>query len=128
MALIAEFEELFSEWILAVTGAIDRAAGHVLRSRRIVLNESEDGIFTATSIASKSTPVLTGLSFSLMNGRPNPPLPEEWVAAFRGSRIEVELPPQPGDGKPARFSEPGRRFPRRHGPVAGRSSDALVSQ
>jgi general secretion pathway protein L len=92
MALIAEFEELFSEWIAAVTGAIDSVAGCVLRSPRILLDESEDGTFMTTAIESKSMPVLASLSFSLVNGRPNPPLPADWVAAFRGSRIEAELP------------------------------------
>jgi general secretion pathway protein L len=92
MALIAEFEELFSEWIAAVTGAIDRAAGHLLRSRRILLDESDDGTFRATVFASKSAPVLAELLFSLVNGRPNPPLSADWAVAFRGSRIEVELP------------------------------------
>jgi general secretion pathway protein L len=92
MALIADVEGLFSEWIAAVTSAIDGAAGRLLRSPRILLHESEDGTFTATAIESKSTPALAALSFGLVNGRPNPPLPEAWVAAFRGSRVEAELP------------------------------------
>ncbi len=92
MALIAEFEELFSEWISAVTGAIDTAAGHLLRSRRILVRAGENATFEATAMESKGKPVLAGLSFSLVNGQPHPPLPADWLAAFRGSRIEVGLP------------------------------------
>src|ERR1700753_2934731 len=92
MAVIAEFEELFSDWIAAVTGAIDRAAGHLLRPRLIWLDEHEDGTFTASADASKGAPGLAAISFSLADGSPSPPLSPEWVAALRGSRIELELP------------------------------------
>jgi len=34
-------------------------------------------------------PVLPKVLFPLSNGRPNPSLPAEWVAAFRGSRVEA---------------------------------------
>ena len=29
--------------------------------------------------------------FASINGRPHPPLPADWVAAFRGSRVEAQL-------------------------------------
>jgi general secretion pathway protein L len=92
MPLIAEVEELFSEWIASVTAAIDGFAGHVLRSQRVLLDEAEDGTFTATTVPSKGAPALAALSFRLVGDRPTPPLPAEWLAAFRGSRIELELP------------------------------------
>ena len=81
MALIAEVEELFSEWIASVTAAIDGLAGHVRRSRRILLDQADDGTLTTTAIASKGAPALAGLSFSLVDCRPAPPLPAEWLTA-----------------------------------------------
>jgi general secretion pathway protein L len=92
MAVISEFKELFGEWIAAVAGAADAVAGRLVRSRRIVLDESEDGTLTARAIASKNGPALSDISFRLDRGKPSPPLPLDWVAAFRGGRIEAQLP------------------------------------
>ena len=92
MAVISEFKELFGEWIAAVAGAVDAAAGRLVRSRRILLDEGEEGTFTARAIASKNGPVLSDISFRLDRGKPSPPLPPDWVAAFRGGRVEAQLP------------------------------------
>jgi general secretion pathway protein L len=112
MAMISELKELFEEWIASVTNAADAVAGRLVRSRRILLNEGEDGILTAKAIApnaivsnaivskamgskataSKNGPALSDISFRLDRGRPSPPLPPDWVAAFRGSRVEAQLP------------------------------------
>ena len=92
MAVISEFKELFGEWIAAVAGAADTVAGRLVRSRRIVLDESEDGTLVATGVASKNGPALSDISFRLDRGKPSPPLPPDWVAAFRGARVEAQLP------------------------------------
>jgi general secretion pathway protein L len=91
MALTAELKELFGEWIAAVASAVD-VAGRLVRSRRIVLDEGEDGVFTAKAIASKNALALSDISFRLDSGKPNPRLPPDWVAALRSSRVEVQLP------------------------------------
>ena len=39
----------------------------------------------------KAAQALPDLSFRLDNGRPQPPLPADWKAAFRGSRVEAQL-------------------------------------
>jgi general secretion pathway protein L len=91
MAMISEFEQLFGEWIAAVTSAVDAAAGQFLRSRRILLEEGDDGAFTARTIAAKNDPALPDLVFRLDSGRPQPPLPADWKAAFRGSRVEAQV-------------------------------------
>jgi len=107
MTMISEFKELFGEWIASVTSAADTVAGRLVRSRRILLDEGEDGAFTAKAvpskpivskaivsraIASKNGPALSDISFRLDRGKPNPPLPPDWVAAFRGGRIDAQLP------------------------------------
>jgi len=92
MALTDEFKELFGDWIASVTRAVDAAIGRFVRSRRILLDESEDGTLTARAAASKNAPALSDISFRLDGGRPQPSLPMDWVAAFRGSRVEAQLP------------------------------------
>ena len=92
MTMISESRELFGDWIMAVTGAVESAVGRVARSRRILLDEAEDGLLTARMSAGKTGPALSDASFRLDGGRPNPPLPADWVAAFRGSRVEAQLP------------------------------------
>ena len=91
MATISEFKEFFGEWIAAVAGAVDVVADRVMRPRRILLLEGDDGAFTATTAPTKNGPALPDLSFRLDQGRPHPPLPADWEAAFRGSRVEAQL-------------------------------------
>jgi general secretion pathway protein L len=93
MAMTDELKELFGEWIAAVAGAVDGVAGRLVRSRRISLDEGGDGTLTAKATASKNGPALPDISFRLDNGKPVPPLPPDWAAAFRGSRVEAQLPP-----------------------------------
>ena len=51
MAMISELKQLFGEGIAAVTRAVDAVAARFVRSRRILLDESDDGTFTARSPA-----------------------------------------------------------------------------
>jgi general secretion pathway protein L len=92
MTMISEFKELFGDWIASVTSAADAVAGRLVRSRRIVLDQSEDGTLTARAVASKNAPAIADISFRLDRGKPVPPLPADWVAVFRGGRIEAQLP------------------------------------
>ena len=92
MTMISEFKQLFGDWIAAVTDAVESVAGRVVRSRRIMLDEAEDGLFTARMTPSKSGPALPNVSFRVDGGRTHPPLPADWSAAFRGSRVEAQLP------------------------------------
>jgi general secretion pathway protein L len=92
MTMSSEFKELFVDWIAAVTSAVEAVAGRVVRSRRILIDEAEDGVLTARMMLAKNGPALPDISFRLDGGRPNPSLPADWAAAFRGSRIEAQLP------------------------------------
>ena len=85
MVTISEFKEFFGEWIAAVAGAVDVVADRVMRPRRILLLEGDDGAFTATTAPTENGPALPELSFRLDQGRPHPPLPADWEAAFRGA-------------------------------------------
>ena len=72
MTMISEFQELFGDWITAVSGAVEAVAGRVVRSRQIVLDEGKDGVFTARTIPAKNAPALPDASFRLDGGRPGP--------------------------------------------------------
>jgi general secretion pathway protein L len=91
MAVVAEFKELFGEWIAAVASAVDAVADRLMRSRRILLLQGSDGAFTVRTTPTKSGPALSDLSFRLDQGRPHPPLPADWETAFRGACIEAQL-------------------------------------
>lgn len=93
MALIADAKRFLSEWIDAVSRAVDIVAGRFVRARQIRLAEADDGAFTASTIAAKGKANLPDLCFRLNGGGPQPPLPAEWKAAFRGGRVEALLQP-----------------------------------
>jgi general secretion pathway protein L len=93
MAMIAETRQWFEQWIAAVAGAVDSIADRAVRQRRIQLDENADGTFTASMAASKDSETPAILSFRIQHGVPQPPLPAQWSAAFKGGRVEVQLPP-----------------------------------
>jgi general secretion pathway protein L len=92
MAMFSDAKQFVSEWIDAVSRAVEAVAGGFVRARQIRLVEDDDGTFTATTVPAKGKPALADLSFLVTSGRPRPSLPADWKAAFRGSRVEVQLP------------------------------------
>ena len=93
MSMISEIQILFDEWIAAVVRAVDFAIGRYARRRRILLDEASDHTFTARMVSARKGPALPEVSFRLSHGRPDPPLPADWQAAFRGSRVEALMTP-----------------------------------
>ncbi|MFH0302466.1 hypothetical protein AAFX91_35905 [Bradyrhizobium sp. 31Argb] len=93
MAMIAQTRQWFEQWIAAIAGAVDSVSDRLVRQRRIQLDENADGTFTASMAASKDSHAPTILAFRIQHGTPEPPLPAQWSAAFKGSRVEVQLPP-----------------------------------
>lgn len=91
MAMISEAKKFTTAWIDTVSGAMEALMGRVLRAQQIRLVEAEDGSFAAA--AAKGQRALPDLRFRLEGGEPQPPLPAEWEAALRGSRIEIQLRP-----------------------------------
>jgi general secretion pathway protein L len=89
--MISEIKALFDQWIAAVALAVYSAISRFVRPRQILLNEQSDHSFTARLISEGKDAVLPEVSFRLSEGRPNPPLPADWVAAFRGSRVEAQM-------------------------------------
>jgi general secretion pathway protein L len=89
MAAVSEAKALFADWIAAVSRAVDLLADRFVRSRRIRLTELDDGRLAASTIALEDSAGLREISFRPNTGE----LPMEWAAAFRGSRVEVELQP-----------------------------------
>src|SRR6516165_4908592 len=91
MTMISEAKAIFAEWITAVTRAVDIAAERLVRTRRILLRELDDGSFVASATAGKNGAALPVTTFRLEAGGPRPPLSADWGAAFRVSLVEVVL-------------------------------------
>jgi general secretion pathway protein L len=91
MAMISELKVLFDEWIAAVAGAVNSAAGRYVHRRQILLSEGGDNTFTAKVTSARNGAALPEVSFRLSHGRPSPSLPAEWETTLRGSRVEVLL-------------------------------------
>jgi general secretion pathway protein L len=92
MAMLSGAKQFLTEWIDAVSRAIDAVASRFVQPRRIRLVEGDDGIFTASAAPVKGKPGLSDVIFRIAAGEPRPPLPADWEAAFRASRLEVQLP------------------------------------
>lgn len=91
--MISEIKTLFDEWIAAVAQAVSFGIGRYARRRQILLSEGSDHTFTASVKSAQKGHALPAVSFRLSGGRPYPPLPADWEAAFRGSRVEALMPP-----------------------------------
>jgi general secretion pathway protein L len=91
MTILSEASALFDEWIASVAGAIDSMIGRYAPRSQIVLGGESTGVLTAKLKSARQGPALSDISFRISNGRPSPPLPADWQAAFRGSRVETEL-------------------------------------
>jgi general secretion pathway protein L len=91
--MISDVKAMFDDWIAAVARAINFWMGRYARRRRILLSEDNDNTFTARMISVRKGPALPEVSFRLSDGRPHPPLPVDWQAAFRGSRVEALMTP-----------------------------------
>ena len=89
--MTSEIRALFDEWIGAVARSVYLVIARFARQRQILLSENSDQTFTARLKSVGKGPVLPEVSFHLSYGRPNPLLPAEWVAAFRGSRVEAQM-------------------------------------
>jgi general secretion pathway protein L len=93
MTILSEASALFDEWIASVAGAIDSMIGRYAPRSQIVLGGESTGVLTAKLKSARQGPALSDISFRISNGRPSPPLPADWQAAFRGSRVEMDLAP-----------------------------------
>ena len=109
MTIVSQARSLFDEWIAAVTQAIDQAAGRYARRPVIVLGGGA-GVVTARLKAAPKGAVLPDISFRVANGRPTSPLPADWQAAFRGSRVETVLGPAQVLLRPLDFPKQAEAF------------------
>jgi general secretion pathway protein L len=91
MAMFSGAKQFLAEWIDTVSRAIDGVASRFVHARQISLAEDDDGLFTASAVPAKGKPVLSDLIFRFTAGQIRPPLPADWEAAFRASRVEVQL-------------------------------------
>ena len=92
--MLAELRDLFAIWIAAVAAAINEITARVAPRRRVVLDESEGGGFIARLAVTAKNATLQPASFRLVQGRIEPPLPPQWLAALRGSHIEINMRPE----------------------------------
>lgn len=91
--MMSELKELFATWMAAVAAAIDAAGAKLARRRQIVLIEGEGNGFTARVTSTERGASLPDLSFRLVQNRPEPAVPPEWVAALRGSQVDIVMRP-----------------------------------
>jgi general secretion pathway protein L len=91
MTMISELKELFGEWIAAVARAINLIVGRFVPQQQVLLVEGDGNTFTAKTASVKKGAALPDVAFRVSNGRPDSPLPVDWAAALRGSRVELLL-------------------------------------
>ncbi|WP_280706424.1 PilN domain-containing protein [Bradyrhizobium sp. BR13661] len=91
--MIAEFKELFEEWIAVVARTINSVGGRLLSQPLVSLIEGDDDMLTARMAPVRKGPSLPDLSFRLSSGQPVPALPADWEKALRGSRVEILVKP-----------------------------------
>lgn len=89
--MLLELKDLFAIWIAAVAAAIEASVTRIVPQRRILLVEGEGNSYTVRVAAPGKGVVLPQVSFRLMNGGAEPAFGPEWLAALRGSRIEVNM-------------------------------------
>jgi general secretion pathway protein L len=87
--MMAELKDLFGSWIAAVTTALHFITARIRSQRRILFVERDPDNFTARIASPRKGRVLREASFHLLHGRPEPALTAEWLAALRGSHIDI---------------------------------------
>jgi general secretion pathway protein L len=85
--MISELKDLFGEWIAAVAAVVHAVTTRMVSQRRILFVEGDGDSFTARVTSAGA--LLPQTSFRLLHGRPEPGLTPEWLAALRGSRIDI---------------------------------------
>src|SRR5262245_45775155 len=91
--MISELKELLAAWIAATAAAVDVAMARFARQQRILVTEGPDNDFSVRVNSAGKGADLPEASFRLVQGRPEPSLSAEWLAALRGSRIDLLLRP-----------------------------------
>jgi general secretion pathway protein L len=110
MSVISDIKALFEDWIVAISSAVDGAIGRILTSRQVFLIEGNDGSFTMRAAPTRKGNDLPEAVLHVVNGLPSPSLSAEWVAALRGSRIELTLNPERVLLRPVEFPRQAAEF------------------
>jgi general secretion pathway protein L len=112
MSIVSDSRALFDEWIAAVAAALRTSVGRLLPRSEVILTEADDGLFTAkrTLVRQQKGSSLPETAFRIVDGRPSPPLPAEWVAALRGCRIVFRLNPGHVLFRPLEFPQQATEF------------------
>jgi general secretion pathway protein L len=90
-AMISELKDLFGEWIAAVAAAVQAVMARMVPPRQIQFVEGDGDSFTARVTSAGKDALLPQTAFQLLHGRPEPALTPEWLAALRGSRIDIVM-------------------------------------
>jgi general secretion pathway protein L len=86
-----ELKELFATWLAAVAAACDLLAIRIVPQRRVRLQEIASDSFTASLAVPTKDAMLQPVSFCLVHGRLEPQPSHQWLAALRGSQLEVAM-------------------------------------
>jgi general secretion pathway protein L len=91
--MMSELKDLFAVWMSGVAAALDAVTTRISPHRRVVFVEREANAFTARAGSGRKGVALPDLAFRLDDGRMEPAPGAQWRAAFRGSRIEIQMRP-----------------------------------
>jgi general secretion pathway protein L len=91
MAVISEIRTFFDDWIAAVGTAVEAVFGRLRPSRQIELIEGDAGSVTLRAAPLRKSETLPDATFRVVNGVPSRSLPEAWIVALRGCRVELQL-------------------------------------
>jgi general secretion pathway protein L len=106
--MLIELKQLYAIWIAAAAAAIQMVIARIAPRRRVVLQEGDAGGFTARLTGPDKE--LQPHSFRILNGHAEPPLPSPWLAALRGSHIEVRVKPDHVLFRPVDFPKQAADF------------------
>jgi general secretion pathway protein L len=87
----AELKELFATWITAVAAAVEALVSRVAPRRRVRLQQTAPGRFTASLAGPSRGAMLQPVSFDLVRGYAALPFSQQWLAALRGSQVEIGM-------------------------------------
>jgi general secretion pathway protein L len=110
MSVFSDIKVLFEEWIVAISVAVESAIGRMLTSQHVFMVEGNDGLFTMRAAPTRKGSDLPEAVLHVVNGLPSPSLPADWVAALRGSRIELMLNPERVLLRPVEFPRQAAEF------------------
>jgi len=95
MTFVADIEAAVAAWTTAAAQAFDALAGRLRRRRAVrVVWDRTDTLNFSLLRQPGNKPHLQDVALRLVDGRPDRPLPADWLATLQGSSIDCRLAPE----------------------------------